>query len=301
MTIPFSLVQLGLSETAYSYSGVVVNNIAERNFTITNIGTKDGLEVTGFTSDKAEFAITNETCTAQSLNRGASCSFTVRFSPTAQGAYRGNIAIASNNILPSGLAVSGDGYGLNVWIGNAVFTGCDVSVDVTATDSNGTVDSLKKNSFILWQGDLQMTISDVVTYYNNDPVSVVVALDLSSSLTAALPSVKTGAVNFIEKLNDDDEAAVFKFKRDILSYPTSSPLLIALAKRVLIIYRIILILVLIPQLKELPYTMPYMIQYPGPRPEPTARKPSLYCPMGMTRAPQEQHCNRSSTTPKRKT
>jgi hypothetical protein len=55
-----------------------------------------------------------------------------------------------------------------------------------------------------------------------DPVSVVIALDLSSSLTIALPDIKEAAKYFIDRLGDEDETAICKFKEVISFYPSAS-------------------------------------------------------------------------------
>ncbi|MBP7739038.1 MAG: VWA domain-containing protein [Spirochaetes bacterium] len=238
LSIPFMLVQLGLTETAYNYSNIVIGNYADRSFTITNTGNKDGLQVTGFTSSDSAFTVltnedstdTKETCTTQSLAAGASCTFTVHFKPTEQKEYNNaNIAIASNNILPSSVAVSGEGCRLNVWMNNANFTNCSdgvVTVDVTATNSAGAVDL---DSFNLSRIDapwpwptVPLTISYVTPRYNDDPISVVLALDFSSSLTSNIDTIRSSAKYFINNLNDNNEAAIYSFKINIINYPSSS-------------------------------------------------------------------------------
>jgi hypothetical protein len=230
LTIPFVLVQLGLSDGYYDFSGVVRGNYAEKNFIITNTGTKDGLEVTGFTSSNPDtYKLDSENCTGQSLVRGASCNFNVRFTPAANGPFPGTIAIASNNILPSSVVLSGEGCDFNVWISGANFSNCnDVQVNVMATDLAGNTVDLNKSSLRLWRNNPwpwpadEITISSVDTINNADPISMVFALDLSSSLTHDIATIKLNAKDLINNLHDYDEAAINKFKVDLCNYPTSS-------------------------------------------------------------------------------
>jgi VWFA-related protein len=221
---------LSLSETTHNFPGVVLNNNADQEFTITNTGNEAGLKVSSISSDLAEFGITSENCTSQSLAQNASCTFIVRFSPAAQETFEGNISVNSNDPPTRTITLTGVGYGLNVWINQADFSDCsDVKVDVTVTNPAGPIDSLDTDGlFTLWQNNTEL-VSSVSPIVNPDPVSVVIALDLSSSLTSALDDIRTGAICFIEHLGDADKAAICKFKKDIIFYPlsSSSPLLVS--------------------------------------------------------------------------
>src|SRR3990172_9361268 len=83
MTVSMLGPKLSLSETTHNFAGVVLNNNADNEFTITNTGLQGGLEVSGISLDAATgpFSITGENCTSQSLAQNASCTFIVRFSP----------------------------------------------------------------------------------------------------------------------------------------------------------------------------------------------------------------------------
>ncbi|HNW30332.1 MAG TPA: VWA domain-containing protein, partial [Spirochaetota bacterium] len=122
------------------------------------------------------------------------------------------------------ITLSGVGYGLNVWINQAYFTDCsDVHVGVTVNENDSPVISLNNgNHFKLWQDSSEKTTTSISTMYNNNPVSLVFALDVSSRLTAALPTIGAQANTFIGKLKDNDEAEVCTFEAGILFHPSSS-------------------------------------------------------------------------------
>jgi VWFA-related protein len=223
ITISILQPKLSLSETTHNFAGVVVNNKADREFTITNTGIMGGLVVSSISlGGDPEFSITSDNCTAQPLEGNASCTFIVRFSPTAQGAFTGNISVASNDPPARTINLSGDGYGLNVWINKIDSASCSsVVVDVTVTNPNGSLDILTDSNFTFKQNGVPQTITGFTTT-DPDSVSAVVDLDLSASLDAALGDIKTAAVYFVDNLNDGDEAAICKFKKDIDFYPIPS-------------------------------------------------------------------------------
>lgn len=215
---------LSLSESSHNFSGVVVQNSADHQFTITNNGTHAGLIINSITSDKPELSITNN-CPGQSLAINASCTFIVRFSPTEQGVFTGTVSVASNDPPVRTITLTGNGYGLNVWINKIVSASCpDVVADVTVTNPNGPLNILTANDFTITQNGTTQIISGFTTT-DPDSVSVIIALDLSSSLTSAIESIKTAAKYFINQLDDADEAAICKFKSVVNTYPTVAPLL----------------------------------------------------------------------------
>jgi VWFA-related protein len=215
---------LNLSESSYDFAGVVVQNSADHQFTITNNGTHAGLVINSITSNNPELSITND-CAGQSLAINASCTFIVRFSPTQQGVFAGTVSVASNDPPVRTITLTGNGHGLNVWINKIVSASCpEVVADVTVTNPNGPLNILTANDFTITQNGTTQIISGFTTT-DPDSVSVIIALDLSSSLTSAIESIKTAAKYFINQLDDADEAAICKFKAVVNTYPTVAPLL----------------------------------------------------------------------------
>ena len=91
---------------------VVGGTAAAKTFTLTNTGKAD-LAVSAVTTPMTEFPITSDTCTAQTLQPGASCSFLVAFEPSRDGGISGSIEIVSNALTsPDAALVSGTGLGV---------------------------------------------------------------------------------------------------------------------------------------------------------------------------------------------
>ncbi len=215
---------LNLSESSHDFAGVVVQNSADHQFAITNNGTHAGLVINNITSNNPELSITNN-CSGQSLAINASCTFIVRFSPTQQGAFTGTVSVTSNDPPVRTITLTGKGYGLNVWINKIVSASCpEVVADLTVTNPNGPLNILTANDFTITQNGTTQIITGFTTT-DPDSVSVVIALDLSSSLTSDIESIKTAAKYFINQLDDADEAAICKFRAVVNTYPTVAPLL----------------------------------------------------------------------------
>jgi Ca-activated chloride channel family protein len=158
------------------------------------------------------------------MERGKNCSFTVRFSPTAQGSFSSKILIKSTDYdqPEQTVALYGVGYGLNVLINKVVSASCSsVVVDVTVTNPNGSLGILEKDNFTVTQNGGTQIITGFTTT-DPDSVSEVMVLDFSSRLTSALSNIRDDAKYFVDQLSDADEAAIYKFKDDIIFYPTSS-------------------------------------------------------------------------------
>ncbi|HRS79469.1 MAG TPA: choice-of-anchor D domain-containing protein [Spirochaetota bacterium] len=220
----FNNPEISLSESSYNFNGVLLRNNSEREFTVSNTGEESGLEIYSITSDNAEFKIISDNCSSKSLDSWSSCTFVVRFTPRVQGVFSGTISVPSSDPPVREITLAGEGYGLNVWINQVDFSSCsDVQVGVTVNENDNPVESLQNgNHFTLWQNRREESIVSVSTLYNDDPVSMVLALDVSSCLAAALPHMRDHAKTFIGKLNDADEAAVCAFEAGILFYPSSS-------------------------------------------------------------------------------
>lgn len=220
-----------ISQYPAVFEGVVVKNSAEREFKITSTGSRS-LHINPFSSSDPQFKVVSTDCLTKSpLANGVTCTFIASFTPAAHGRQNGNIYI--NGDVPKTIALTGFGYGLNVWI-SKITANCSspiISVDVTVTDAVNLVRliDLTEANFTLKQDGVTkgITVSENV---DPDPVSVVLALDLSESLWARESDIRSSAKSFIDKLHeenpntpavgDGDEAAIYKFKANIASYPT---------------------------------------------------------------------------------
>ena len=209
-----------LSESSYDFGGIVVKNSAERQFTITNTGNRD-LRITSFSSSDAQFTVptVSDNCSGKSLAPNGSCTFIARFTPAAYGAQSGNISIAADD--PATIPLRGDGW-LNVWINKITGNCSNISIDVTVTDPLSTerLGSLIVDNFILTLGGVTQTINVSANVFP-DPVSVVLALDMSISEMNNLSTMKLATQSFIDQLRDTDEGAICMFRTAMDFYPVS--------------------------------------------------------------------------------
>ena len=217
---------LTLSASSGEFNGVVVNNSSDRQFTITSTGTRT-LRITTITSNNANMSIPAgyDTCSGQSLSVGASCTFITRFTPTSEGSQNGTIAIAGD--VPATIALHGQGYGLNVWINQIVSASCgSVVVDVTVNNPADPSAMFAQANFASPLGSISQNgaLQTITVFSPRDPdsASVVLALDLSASVYAAIPDIKAAAKYFVGRMTDNDEAAVFKFGSTIIAYPDTA-------------------------------------------------------------------------------
>src|SRR5690242_15544921 len=113
---------LSPNPASLTFGGTVVGgSAAAQTVTVTNTGTTTAT-VSGV-SASGDFSQTNN---CASLAVGASCTVTVRFTPTASGARTGAVTITSNaNNSPTTIALSGNGIG----------TTTDIALHQPATDS----------------------------------------------------------------------------------------------------------------------------------------------------------------------
>ncbi|MFO7568890.1 MAG: choice-of-anchor D domain-containing protein [Smithellaceae bacterium] len=228
---------ISVSETSpYSFGGVVLNRTTDRAFTVTNNGTANGLVIGTIPTLDEPFSVTSDNCSGATLAKNATCSFVVRFTPTAQAQASRTLTIPSN-VRTVNITLNGEGYGLNVWINQIDASDCTtlgtISVSVTVTNPLIPLwgETLGSTNFtLLHNGGSPQTINDF-DIVNPDDVSVVLALDLSSSLTDAVDDIKTAAKGFIDLLRYSDsadysvrdEAAICKFKATTDFYPVSDP------------------------------------------------------------------------------
>lgn len=191
-----------------------IKNIGNANLTIGQIS-KPGLPFS--TPDVNDF------CSNKTLSPSQTCALTILFTPTDQGQFTGSLTIPSNDPDSSNviISLSGEGYGLNVWI-NQVSTGDCLSftAEVTVTDpvnpaNDVSLRALNESNFTLNGGLITPPISNLYP----SPVSLVLALDSSESLIGILPDIKAAAKTLISQLDSLDEAAIYKFYSAIDFHP----------------------------------------------------------------------------------
>ena len=98
-----------------------------------------------------------------------------------------------------------------------------VMVPVTVSDSmNHTVTSLKKEDFVLYEGDKRQEIRYFST--EDDPISVAILLDVSKSMSNKIQTERAAIVEFFNNANRDDEyfAIAFSDRPRVLADSTQS-------------------------------------------------------------------------------
>ena len=219
-----------LTRATYDFAGVVVNSSTDHVFGIGNNG--DANLSVGRISVPSPYSIpgASDACSNQVLQPLETCAFEVRFLPTSQGTFDGQVSIPSND--PDGAAkidLSGEGYGLNVWIKKATTApGCVATVGVTVSDDGGNIlddqalDPGTDFSFKVSNNAVAPANVTYDSYETPSPFSVVLAIDTSESESAVLSEVKSAAISFINQLDDADEAAVCSFNSSIDFEPVAN-------------------------------------------------------------------------------
>lgn len=215
---------ISASPTIVDFAGIVLNGTKEQAFTISNTGGTN-LHIGTIPTPAAPFSIISDNCSGQTLTPSQTCTLTVTFSPRSQGMFSGTISIPSN-AATSSVALSGVGYGLNVWINRVNSASCPtIGIDVTITNPanpNLILNTLTRDQFTLKQNGVTQTITSFANV-SPDSVSLVLALDLSASLTAVLGDIQNAGIAFIDQLRSTDEAAICRFKDAVELYPASPP------------------------------------------------------------------------------
>ncbi len=105
-----------VSPSSYDFGNINVGNSTDQVFIITNAGTVN-LEIGTVTSPSSPFNEISDACSGQTLAPDATCSITVRFTPTDGIAYTGSFTIPSNDIDNPNLSISLNGTGVctTVW------------------------------------------------------------------------------------------------------------------------------------------------------------------------------------------
>jgi len=227
---------ISVSATSVAFGGVVRGNSVDRTITITNTGDAD-LAIGDIAVSSAPFSISGDTCSSTTLDPGASCTVGVRFSPQAQGSYSAQATVESNapGTGTVDISLSGTGYGLDTWINSVDCTLCpDITLKVTVTDPanpGSVLNTLTTANFQVYQDDEQILLN-TATLEDPSYVSLVLALDWSSSTENVRSDIQAAAKTFIDSLRytnalDNDEAAICKFNANRVFYPNAAPLFVA--------------------------------------------------------------------------
>ena len=221
---------ISVSQTNVDFSGIVLADSEDRTITIKNTGNAN-LAIGQISTPASPFSILQDNCSGKTLALNQSASIILRFSPTATGEYYKTFSIPSND--PDSptvsISVKGEGCGLSVKINQVDTSNCpDIYLDFTVIDQEGNLitDLTAADNFHIYINNTER----VIEYNENstrDPLSVVMTLDVSSSLTTRLNEIKAASQDFIaDYLTDADEAAICKFKAEIEFFPSISPLFI---------------------------------------------------------------------------
>lgn len=91
-----------------------------------------------------------------------------------------------------------------------------VQVTAVVTDGSGRfITNLKAGDFKVYEDDKLRTLSSFAS--ENIPLELVTAIDVSSSMTDALPAVKRHAISFLEQLRPADQVTVLGFNDNIMT------------------------------------------------------------------------------------
>jgi VWFA-related protein len=156
----------------------------------------------------------SDSCSGAVIPPSSNCGLTIRFSPTAQTDYLGNLNIPSNDS-DAGLVTAtllGKGRAFNMSINRVTLEGSTVRVLVSVSDRfDAPVTTLTQSNFSIFENGSPKSI-DIVSNTTKPPVSVGMVLDYSASTIPYTSDLETAAKSFIDLLDPvNDEAEVYKF------------------------------------------------------------------------------------------
>jgi VWFA-related protein len=221
---PASAPNISTSESSLGVGGVVINSSADKSVEITNVGNAN-LIIGQISNPSLPFSIVADACSNATLTISQSCLVSIRFAPLNQGSFTSTFSIPSNdpdsNVV--NISLTGDGYGLNVWINKVDSSQCpSISLDVTVTDPKNPgilLNSLTKDNFKVYQNGEQVQDITATAIEYPSPVSAVLSIDFSDSEQGVLDTITAAANSFIDQLTDEDYGAVSKFNSTIGFYP----------------------------------------------------------------------------------
>lgn len=217
-----------LAQSSIDFAGVVLDNSKDMTCEVKNTGNAN-LNIGQIQSLNLPFIIVSDTCSLKTLVPSQTCSLGIRFSPTSQGPSSTTLSVSSNDPDSSttNILLNGEGYGLNVWINNVNSVNCpNMNAEVTVTNPRSSIlPSLFQSDFTLYQNrQIQnITVSQIQV---PSPVTLVLALDWSSSLSYIRSDIQNAAISLLEGLGHGDWAAICKFTNVIQFNPETAPLFI---------------------------------------------------------------------------
>jgi hypothetical protein len=97
--------------TSIDFGDVIVGNRSDKVITILNIGSPN-LVIGSISSPSAPYQIMGDNCSGKALALGGSCTFTVRFSATAEGIFSNWVDISSDDLSRNPVTISLNGKGI---------------------------------------------------------------------------------------------------------------------------------------------------------------------------------------------
>ncbi|RII27102.1 MAG: hypothetical protein CXR31_07555 [Geobacter sp.] len=209
------------SKSTVDFGGIVLKNSADNTIVVQNKGNAD-LVIGNVTHPASPFSITSETCSNTTLNPTESCYIYLYFKPTVQGVYESLFSIPSNDpdLSSINISVKGHGNSLSTWIDKVSTGACpgpDISVNAAVDDPNGTdLTSLALSNFMLTENGTVVDSSRIsLSNLQQTPVSVVLAMDWSESVTQITTTIANAGKYFVDQLDQADEAAIWRYNNQI--------------------------------------------------------------------------------------
>ena len=210
-----------VSSTNIDFGDIVMDNFSEQVFTIRNVGSSILTigQIAQTDPLAPPFSILNNNCSGNGLTANQTCTFNVRFSPTSQGkGFTDSFDIPSNdtNFGSVTVSVTGNAEGLRLSI-NQITTNNPPYIEliIAVSDKDGIpITNLLDNNVTLYESGVQKTI-ELTPLISVMPISVAMVLDFSDTMASFYVDVKASSKQFVDLLNSDDEAAIYKFAKTI--------------------------------------------------------------------------------------
>src|SRR3990170_6372665 len=210
-----------VSSTQIDFGDIVMDNFSEQVYTIKNVGssTLSIGQIAQADPLALPFSIFNNKCSGSGLTANQTCTFNIRFSPTSQGkGFTDSFDIPSNdtNFGSVTVSVTGNAEGLRLSI-NQITTNNPPYIEliIAVSDKDGIpITNLLDNNVTLYESGVQKTI-ELTPLISVMPISVAMVLDFSHTMTPFFDNVEISSKQFVNLLNLDDEAAIYKFASTI--------------------------------------------------------------------------------------
>jgi VWFA-related protein len=236
---PQPTADISVSRTQIAFGDTVVNrSSSDETVSVQNTGPAilNIDKIAGTSSSPAAFSILNDNCSLKSFSQGESCTFQVRFSPSAEGAVTGAFNIPSNDPDENPVVVNVSGYGRSLYVSineRTCLSPSGVRLLANVTDKDAyPLTGLLATHVSLTENGSPRSIGNF--YLLAEPISVAVALDYSGSMRTNnnVVPMEAAAKIFIDRLNPaiGDEASIIKFStiyETMQDFTTDKSLLLA--------------------------------------------------------------------------